>query len=109
MDVAERPVIAAVRAGGAEITIVMGDPTATTLVYFPPDYARTALGSLLSVGDREAADLDRSQPPLVAGYFGHWTEFPRWSVISHSLGEGAVREFLENPSQAPPSISWESD
>jgi hypothetical protein len=104
-----RPLIAAFRADGAEITIVVGDPTGTTLVYFPADYAETQVGSLLSVADREAANADRWQPPLVADYFGHYTEFPRWSVIPHSLGQQALHEFYENPSEPPRSIAWESD
>jgi hypothetical protein len=85
-DAAERPIIVALRFEGAEITIVVGDPTGTTLVYFPPDYAQTALGSLLSVGDREAADADRGRPPLVADYFGHWS--------AHSATRASLRRAL---------------
>jgi len=109
VDAAERPIIVALRSEGAEITVVVGDPIGTTLVYFPVDYAQTAVGSLLSVADREAADADRWEPPLVADYFTHWTEFPRWSVVPHLLGEKALAEFLATPSEPPPSVTWEPD
>src|SRR5918995_6361782 len=85
MQAAEAPIIVALRADAAEITFVVGDQTGTTLVYFPPDYA--GVGSLHSVADREAADADLWQPPLVAYYFTHHSEFPRWSVVPHSLGQ----------------------
>jgi hypothetical protein len=109
IDAAERPIIAALRSEGAEITLVVGDQTGTTLVYFPVDYAETGLGSLMSVADREAADADQCEPPLVADYFTHYTEFPRWSVVPHSRGEQALREFLDTPSEPPRSIMWEPD
>src|SRR5207248_11189891 len=67
VDVAERPIIVALSSEGAEITIVVGDPTGTTLVYFPVDYAQNGVGSLMSVADREAASADHSEPPLVPG------------------------------------------
>jgi hypothetical protein len=108
-DAAERPIIVALRSGGAEITVVVGDPTGTTLVYFPVDYAQTGVGSLVSVADREAADTDQSEPQLAADYFTHWTAFPRWSVVPHSLGERALAQFLESPAEPPSSIMWESD
>jgi hypothetical protein len=94
---------------GAEITIVVGDPTGTTLVYVPVDYAQNGVGSLMSVADREAASADHSEPPLVADYFTHWSEFPRWSVVPYSLGEQALAEFLDTPSEPPHSIMWEPD
>jgi immunity protein Imm1 of predicted polymorphic toxin system len=108
-DASERPIIVALSSEGAEITIVVGDPTGTTLVYFPADYAETGVGSLLSVADREAARADQPEPPLVADYFTHWTEFPRWSVVPHSLGEQALAEFLDTPSEPPRSVMWEPD
>jgi len=105
-DAAEgRPLVVAVRAEGAEVTFVVGDQSGTTLVYFPPDY--DGVGSLHSVADREAADADRWEPPLVAYYFTHYTEFPRWSVVPNSLGQQAVQEFLGAPSEPPRSIMWE--
>jgi Immunity protein Imm1 len=107
VDAAEEPVIVALRAEGAEITFVVGDPTGTALVYFPPDY--DGVGSLHSVADREAADADRWEPPLVAYYFTHYSEFPRWSVVPYSLGQQALQEFLETPSEPPRSIMWEPD
>ena len=108
-DAAERPIIVALRSEGAELTVVVGDPTGTTLVYFPVDYTQTGVGSLLSVADREAATSDQWEPPLVADYFTHWTEFPRWSVVPPALGEQALAEFLEIPSEPPRSIMWEPD
>jgi hypothetical protein len=109
VDVAERPIIVVLRSDGAEISVVIGDPSGTTLVYFPADYAQSGVGSLISVADREAADADRSEPPLVADYFTHWTEFPRWSVIPHSLAERALAEFLGTPSEPPRFITWQPD
>lgn len=80
-----RSLIAAFRADGAEITIVVGDTTGTTLVYFLAEYAETQVGSLLSVCDREAANANRWQPPLVADYFGHYTEFRETSARLRKL------------------------
>jgi hypothetical protein len=107
MDAAEGPIIVALHAEAAVITFVVGDQTGTTLVYFPPDYA--GVDSLHSVADREAADANLWEPPLVAYYFTHHSEFPRWSVVPHSLGRQALQEFLEKPSEPPPSITWEPD
>jgi hypothetical protein len=109
IDAAERPIIVALSSQGAEITLVVGDRAGTTLVYFTVDYAQIGVGSLLSVADREAADADRWEPPLIADYFAHYTEFPRWSVVPHSSGEQALREFLDTPSQPPRSITWQPD
>ena len=109
VEASERPIIVELRSEGAEITIVVGDPTGTTLVYSPADCAETGVGSLLSVADCEAASADQSEPPLVADYFTHWTEFPRWSVVPHSLGEQALAEFLDTPREPPRSIVWEPD
>jgi Immunity protein Imm1 len=78
-------------------------------VYFPADYAEVGVGSLLSGANREGITANQSEPPLVADYFTHWTEFPRWSVVSHSLGEQALLEFLDRPSEPPESITWEPD
>jgi hypothetical protein len=104
---AEGAVIAELSAEGAEITVVVGDPTGTVLVYFPPSYFELATGSLLSVGND--ARNDRSQPPLTAFYFGHHTEFPRWSVVPYHLGEEALRQFCQEPATAPSVIAWEPD
>lgn len=103
-----RPIVVAFRAEGAEITVVVGDASGTSLVYFPAD-SRAAPGSRTSVDSREAFDQDEWEPLLVADYFGHWSEFPRWSVVPHSLGEQAVAEFLDSPFEAPRSIAWLED
>jgi hypothetical protein len=104
-----RAVIAAPPAEGAEITMVIGDESGTSLVYFPPDYSERAVGSLLSVGDPDAAQADLWQPPLVADYFGHYTEFPRWSVVPYEAGVQALEEFCNYPSQPPTCITWQPD
>jgi hypothetical protein len=103
-----RPVIATLRAEGAEITMVIGDESGTSLVYFPPDYSESGVGSLISIGDPDAAKADLWQPPLVAYYFGHHTELPRWSVVPHEAGTHALEEFCDNPRQAPTTITWQS-
>jgi hypothetical protein len=109
LDAAERPITVTLHSEGAEITVVVGDETGTTLAYFPVDYALTGIGSVLSVADREAAKADQWEPPLVADHFTHYTEFPRWSVVPYSLAEQALAEFLERPSEPPRSIAWERD
>jgi hypothetical protein len=109
VDAGERPIVVALRAQDAVITVVVGDPSGTALVYYPPGYEDVAVGSLHSVGDRDAADADRWEPPLVADYFTHYTEYPRWSVVPRSDGERALEEFLERPSEPPCSITWEPD
>ena len=106
---ATRPVVVALRSGGAEIDIVVGDSSGTALVYFAPDYLRAATGSMHSLGDRVAAAADAWEPPLVADYFTTYTEYPRWSVVPVELGERALREFLEEPHRAPISIDWGID
>jgi hypothetical protein len=108
-DIGARPIIVALRCENAELTVVVGDPSGTTLVYFPPDYQDAQAGSLVSVGDADAADSDRWGPPLVADFFTHYTEYPRWSVIPHSAVEQALGEFLERPFEAPRSITWQPD
>jgi hypothetical protein len=62
--------IAIAGSGEAQMTIVVGDPTGTTLWYFSGDSAEAA--GFLSVGDPSA-----TEPPLVVSSFGNHTEFPR--------------------------------
>jgi Immunity protein Imm1 len=88
-------------------TVVAGDSTGTVVLYYPPGYE--GVGSLHSVGDAEAAAKNRWEPPLTAFYFGHHTEFPRWSVVTHDLGARAAREFCERPGEPPTAVMWEAD
>ena len=104
---AAEPVIVVFEAADAELHVVAGDALGTVILYFPPGYE--GVGSLHSVGDADAAANDRWQPPLTAYFFGHHTEFPRWSVVAHSVGERAAREFCERPTEPPSAILWEPD
>jgi hypothetical protein len=103
------PVIVLIDAEGAQIGAVVGDPVGTSLVYFPPGYADTGIGSLHSVGDLRAAQRDQWEPPQTAYLFTHHTELPRWSVVANEVGQRALRQFCENPSQPPSAVSWELD
>ena len=103
------PLVVAVDADGAAMNVVVGIADGTALTYFPPGYAKRAIGSLHSVGDAEAAKADAWEPPLVAYFFGAYTEFPRWSVIARELGDRAIREFGENPKTPPHAVTWEPD
>jgi hypothetical protein len=87
------------------MTIVVGDPTGTTLWCFSGDSAEAA--GFLSVGDPSATEASGSEPPLVVSSFGNHTEFPRGSVVPHALGEQALRDFIENPNEPPRSVTWE--
>jgi len=86
------------------MSIVVGDPTGTSLWYFFGDPAETA--GFLSLGDDEGAHSAQADSPLVASLFGDHTEFPRYSVIPHSLGEQALHEFIDDPTEPPRSVTW---
>jgi hypothetical protein len=103
------PVALVVTAADAAIHAVVGDAHGTVLLYFPPNYRNTATGSLLSVGDRAAAERDEWEPPVTAYYFGHHTELPKWSLIPHADGRRALALFCESPDLPPRGIDWEHD
>ncbi len=104
-----RPVVLVLEMAGAEANAVIGDETGTVLLYFPAGYEQTGTGSLHSVGDRRAAERNEWQPPMTAYYFGHHTEFARWSVVSNEVGRRALVEFCEEPQNPPASIIWDED
>jgi hypothetical protein len=108
-DEAAEPIVLILEAGGAEIQAVVGEAAGTALLYFPVDYARSATGSLHSVGDRAAAMRDDWQPPLTAYLFGHHGEYARWSVVSNDAGRQALVEFCQRPDSPPSTIDWEPD
>ena len=103
------PVIVVLEIEDAAMHVVVGDVSGTVLDYFPPGYAATGTGSLHTVGDRAAASADASEPALTAYYLGHHTEFPRWSLISHELGQRAIAQFCERPTAPPDVVEWELD
>jgi hypothetical protein len=105
-DAGESSDIATAASGDAQMTIVVGDPTGTSLWYFSGDSAKSA--GFLSVGDRSAMEARASDAPLVVDWFGDHTEFPRWSVVPHSLAEQALLDFIEDPTEPPRSVTWES-
>ena len=98
------PVILVLEAGGAEAHAVVGDTTGTALLYYPGGYEKAEAGSLHSVGDRARAERDDWESPLTAYYFGHHTEFPRWSVVPSVDGRRALAEFCERPNVPPTAI-----
>jgi hypothetical protein len=103
------PVALIVNAADAAIHAVVGDARGTVLLYFPPNYRESATGSLLSVGDRTAAERDEWEPLVTAYYFGHHTELPNWSLIPHAEGRRALALFCESPDLPPRGIDWEQD
>ncbi len=107
--VAEMPLIVSVEAGGAMLTHVVGDPGGSTLVFFPPDYQDTGVGSMHSVGDRAMRDADESLPVQAAYMNGHYSESPRWMVVPVSVAEKALHEFVGTGGVLPSNIEWEVD
>ena len=106
---AEMPLIVSVEAGGATLTHVVGDPSGSTLVFFPPDYQDTGVGSMHSVGDRAMRDADESLPVLAAHMNGHYSESPRWMVVPVSVAEKALHEFVGTGGALPSNIEWDVD
>jgi hypothetical protein len=103
------PVIVVLDAAGAQISAAVGDAIGTVLGYYPVGYEEAGTGSLHSVGDRGRADRDEWEPPLTAYYFGHHSEFPRWSVVPVDAGRRALAEFCQRPQEPPVSIDWAPD
>jgi hypothetical protein len=108
-DATDGPVIVALEVGGASLMHVVGDPTGSTLVYFPPDYAETGYGSMHSVGDSAARAADESDPAQVAYMNGQHSEMPRWMVVPTSVAEEAIVSFMDSGGQLPDNIDWELD
>jgi len=106
---AREPVVVVLEAEGAALHLVAGDSTGTVVLYHPPGYEDVGVGSLHSVGDLHLARADAWEPPLTAYFFGHHTEFPRWSVVAHEVGQRATAQFCKRPIDAPPAVSWEPD
>jgi Immunity protein Imm1 len=46
---------------------------------------------------------------LTAYYFGHHSEFPRWSAVSRDDAIRALAEFCERPHEPPAAIPWGAD
>jgi Immunity protein Imm1 len=103
----DQPVIVALDTQEGTLTLGLGHETSSVLVYYPPGY--DGLGSLHSVGDRGAAERDEWRPPLTFFYFGHHSEFPRWSGVPVVVARQAAREFFERPGEPPARIDWEED
>lgn len=108
-DATDGPVIVALEVGDAVLTHVVGDPTGSTLVYFPPDYGETGYGSMHSVGDSAARAADKSDPGQVAYMNGHHSEMPRWMVVPTSVAEEAIISFMDSGGELPDNIEWELD
>jgi hypothetical protein len=106
---ADEPLIVSFEVGGATLTLVVGDPSGSTLVFFPPDYPDSGTGSMHSVGDRVMRDADVSAPLQVAYMNGHYSELPRWMVIPVHVAEEAMHEFLRTGGALPSNIEWEVD
>jgi hypothetical protein len=108
-EAAEVALIVSVEAGGAALTHVVGDPSGSTLVYFPANYPDAGVGSMHSVGDRAMRDADDSEPLQVAYMNGHYSELPRWMVVPLPAAEAALREFVGTGGALPSGIEWEED
>ena len=81
-EAADVPVIVSVEAGSATITHVVGDPSGSTLVYFPSSYRDTGVGSMHSVGDPATRDTNESLPLQVAYMNGNYSELPRRGLVA---------------------------
>lgn len=108
-DANEAPVIVALDVGGASLTHVVGDPSGSSLVYFPPDYADTGYGSMHSVGDAAAKAAEQWEPVQVAYMNGHHSEMPRWMVVPTAVAEDALASFMLSEGELPDTIDWELD
>lgn len=108
-EAADVPLIVSLEAGGATLTHVVGDPSGSTLVYFPPDYRDIGLGSMHSVGDPKMRDTGESRPLQVAYMNGHYSELPRWMVVPLRVAEVALEEFVTSGGALPSNIEWEAD
>jgi hypothetical protein len=101
------PVVLLLAAGGAELGAVVGDRSGSVLTYRPPNYE--GIGSLHTIGDRDAANRDAWEPAVTAYFFGQHTEFPRYSVVSTTHAIRAVAEFCESPTSPPSAVVWDPD
>ncbi len=105
----EEPVIVSVEADAGTLTLVGGDPTGSSLVYFSAGYERTGTGSLHGVADRARRDADAWEPPQTAYLLGHHSEIPRWSVLPTDEARRALLEFFMAGGRLPSNIEWEPD
>jgi Immunity protein Imm1 len=106
---ATNPIVVTVEAPAGTLTLVVGDPAGSSLVYFPQDYAETGLGSLSSVGDPAGQESDAWEPPQTAFNAGHHSELPRWMVVPNDAAREALREFFATGGELPTSIAWVPD
>ena len=106
---ADLPAIVFIESPGGSLSLVVGHPDGSVLVYHPADYAETGLGSMSSVGDAAGLDADAWEPPLTAYLATHHTELPRWSVIPHEHARQAVREFYASGGARPANTEWQLD
>jgi hypothetical protein len=103
------PIVVTVEAPAGTLTLVVGDPAGSSLVYFPPDYKDTGLGSMSSVGDPVGVDTDAWEPPQTAYLSGHHSEMPRWMVVPNEDAREALREFFASGGELPTKIEWIHD
>jgi Immunity protein Imm1 len=103
------PAIVFIESPAGTLSLVVGDPDGSSLVYHPADYAETGVGSMSSVGDPAGRDADAWQPPQTAYLSGHHTELPRWMVVPHEQAREAVREFFGSAGALPTNTEWQLD
>ena len=108
-EATEWPVIVALDVGGARLTHVVGDPSGSSLVYFPPEYVESGYGSMHSVGDTAAKAAQQWEPAQVAYMNGHYSEMPRWMVVPTGVAEEALVSFMLSEGDLPDTIDWELD
>jgi|SRR4051794_1334055 hypothetical protein len=96
----ERPVLVALQAPSGSLTMGVGHPTETVLLYAP---AAPGAPPLHSVGARAEED-----PPLVCSHSGRSIEFSRGCVVPAATGRRAMRAFLEQDGRLPDEVDWAS-
>jgi hypothetical protein len=108
-EASELAVIVALEVAGATLTHVVGDPSGSSMVYFPPGHEESGAGSTHSVGDAAGRDRDERDPPQVAYMNGQHSELPRWMVIPTAVAENALVSFMLTGGLLPETIEWELD
>jgi hypothetical protein len=99
-DAHERPVLVALQAPSGSLTMGVGHPTETVLLYAP---AAPGAAPLHSVGARGEED-----PPLICSHSGRSIEFSRGCVVPIATGRRAMRAFFEGEGRLPDEVDWDS-
>ena len=96
----DRPVLVALQAPTGSLTMGVGHPTETVLLYAPASPGATPLHSVGRQGEED--------PPLVCSHAGRLIEFARGCVVPAAAGRAAMRAFLERHGELPDGVDWDS-